>query len=98
MNRIRSDDVELFFGGQNEMTRVIVVDVSARIVQDVVVFAVEVLGGNGGNQGLQLADGDVANVGMDHESAGGDSGAESDDQHGLRVRMDQRRNMADRKS
>src|SRR5271170_7058293 len=95
MNRIGRDDVELVLRGQDKVAGVVVEDLGARVVEYVVVFVREVFGGGRWDQGLQFADRDFLNGGMDYERPRGYAGAEADDQDRLRIPMQQRGNMAE---
>ena len=95
MNRVRRDDVELLLRRQDEVARVVVDDLHARIVDDVVVLLREVRRHDFGNQRLDLADHDALDARMQHERSRRHAGAEADDQHRLRIVVEQRRDVAE---
>ena len=89
---IGGDDIEFVPGGEKIVTRVIndeahpAFDEIVRCIttDDAVVFAVEILGGDRGDLGLDLADGDFVDVTVKDEGAGGDAGAAAQDENGFR--------------
>src|SRR5580704_3885700 len=96
MDRVGSNDVEFIARGQNEVARVIVNDCGARIASDVIVLNVEIFCSGGRNERLHFADYNFLNTGIGDEGSGSDARAESDDQNGLRIGMDESSEMAER--
>src|ERR1700722_2290131 len=77
------------------MPRVVEHYVCARIERYAIIRLAEESRGGGRDQWLNFADGDFLNARIARESAGGDSGAESDAEHGFWIRMQQGWKMAD---
>src|SRR5580698_1584141 len=71
------------------MARVVVHDVGAGMVEDVVILVREIARGSGWNHGLNLTNRDLLNGRIAGEGAGGHSRAEADAQHGQGPRMQQ---------
>ena len=92
---IRRDDVERLVRRLEEVSRVVEHELDARIVEDVMVLDTEVLPGACGHDRLDLADDNAFDFGMDDEGSGRDAGADTDDEDGLRVRVHQRRDVAE---
>src|SRR5512147_360863 len=90
MDGVRGDDVELLARGEDVVPRVVVDHLHALVVQDVVVLAAEILGGDPGDQWLDLADDDLLYARIQHETAGRDTRAETHHQHGPWLGMEQR--------
>ena len=84
MDRVGRDDVELFLRRQDVVPRVVVHDLHARVLHDVVVLLREVRRHDLRDQRLDLADHDALDTGMQHERSGRHARAESDDEHRLR--------------
>src|ERR1700722_11691866 len=76
------------------MPRVVEHYMSTRIKSHAIIRLAKESRGGRWNQWLDLADGDFLNAGITRESSGGDTGAESDAQHGSRIRMQQGGQMA----
>ena len=95
MDRVGRDDVELLLGGEDIVARVVVDDLHARIVHHVVVLVLEVRRDLLRHERLDLADDDALHRRVLRERPGRHARAAAHDEHGLRVRMKQRRHMAE---
>src|SRR5262245_59148383 len=85
MDRIGSDDVELLACGEDVVPRVVVDDLHAWIVHDIVILLPEIASGGWWDDGLHLADHDPLDPGIHHKAAGRDARAESYDEHRFRI-------------
>src|ERR1041385_8844810 len=95
VNGIAGDDVELFGGGENEMARVVINDLGARVVDDVVVLLAEIFGCGRRDDRLHFADDDTLHPGIYHEASRRDTRAEPDNQHGLGILVHERGHVAE---
>ncbi len=84
MDRVAGDHVEFLLRGEDEVARVVIDDLNARVVHHVVVLAAEVRRDDCGISGSssQIT---IRSISGCDEDAGRDPGAEADDQHRARI-------------
>src|SRR5262245_39062024 len=89
MDGVGGDNVKLFAGGQEIVPRVVIDDLHARVVENIVVLFGEILRDGSDDQRFNLADHDSLNAGMVDKASCGDACAQSDDQNRPWARMKQ---------
>src|ERR1051326_2628080 len=90
MNRIRADNVELLLCCDEVVASVIVNNLYARILQDVVILRTKILRHRFRYQTFQFANNDSFNAGIQDERAGCHTRPKPDDQHRTRAWMEKR--------
>ena len=94
VDRIGCDDVELLLGRCDEMPRIVVDHLDARVVEDVVVRRREVLARGLRDEWLDLADDNALDFRMDDQRSRGHARTETDHESGLGIRMEDRRKVS----
>ena len=95
MDRVGRDDVEFLIGGEHEVAGIVVDDLHARILGHFEVLRAEIRADHPRDERLDFADHHPLHFGVRHERTRRDTGAESHDEHGTRIGMHERGQVAE---